>query len=114
MFVFVFVILVVLSLPLCSLLVFVVVVVVSLFHVLLPLPVIILVVEPVPHVAGLGPHLTRLSPELRIRTRILLVGHDHVVSVRDLAVREAGAPRLELVDVVFTAVLAATVASTGR
>jgi flagellar biosynthesis protein FlhB len=94
--------------------VLVMVMVVPLLHVLAPLLVIILAVEPVPRVAQSSPHITCSAPELRIRTRILLWGHDHVVSVRDLAVGEARAPRLEHLDVVFVAVMAATVASTGR
>jgi hypothetical protein len=111
--VMVMVIVIVLSLTLISLHVLMVVVV-PLLHVLAPLLVIILAVEPVPRVAQSSPHITCSAPELRIRTRILLWGHDHVVSVRDLAVGEARAPRLEHLDVVFVAVMAATVASTGR
>ena len=101
----------VLSQPLFSLHVWVVVV--PHLHVLVPLSVIILAVEPGPNVAEPGPHLTCPASDLRNRTRIFLVGYDHVVSVRDHAVREARAQRLELVDVVFTAVMAATVSSTG-
>jgi hypothetical protein len=107
----VMVLVVVLSLPLFSLHEWVVVV--PHLLVLVPLSVIILALEPGPNVAEPGPHLTCPASDLRNRTRIFLVGHDHVVSVRDLAVREARAQRLKLVDVVFTAVMAATVSSAG-